>query len=46
MGRVLGGHADEHETSLVLVIEPDAVRMARLRAQWWVHGIHPRIDTS
>jgi creatinine amidohydrolase len=25
----LGGHADELETSLVLAIEPDAVRMAR-----------------
>lgn len=25
----LGGHADEHETSLVLAIEPDAVRMER-----------------
>ena len=28
----LGGHADELETSLVLAIEPDAVRMERAEA--------------
>jgi creatinine amidohydrolase len=30
----LGGHADEHETSLVLAIEPDAVRMERAEADY------------
>jgi creatinine amidohydrolase len=34
----LGGHADELETSLVLAIEPDAVRMARAEPDYG-HGL-------
>ena len=39
LGQKLGGHGDEHETSIILAIDPHAVRMDRARVDYG-HALH------